>query len=159
MSGEPIIVLPGAAMAPLVQAAAKVAQAGLGRYAVIGGVAVSARLGQAHSSDRRLHAIEDRRPSGGMDKRAGDAWDIYRILLDLDRDGRVRRELATLEQPLRQAVAAAGARILMDRAARTVSWLKAGDERMARVTIEDLRSLAEPALEALDEWRGDLRGP
>lgn len=28
----------------------------------------------------KLHAIEDRRPSGGMDKRAGDAWDIYRIL-------------------------------------------------------------------------------
>ena len=97
----------------------------------------------------KLHAIEDRRPSGGMDKRAGDAWDIYRILLDLDRDGSVRRELATLQQPLRQAVAEAGGRILVDRAARTVSWLKAGDERMARVIVDDLRSLAEPALEAL----------
>lgn len=238
-------------MAPLVQAAAKVAVAGLGRFAVIGGVAVSARLGQAHRATAdidavvddatpppavetllelphaeadpsgphrvlingikveiqgtepfeptdldgltdkqilyvgshryalesateitlvaedggaqatipiatpgaivamKLHAIEDRRPSGGMDKRAGDAWDIYRILLDLDRDGSVRRELATLQQPLRQAVAEAGGRILVDRAARTVSWLKAGDERMARVIVDDLRSLAEPALEAL----------
>lgn len=244
-------------MALLVRAAARVAEAGLGRYAVIGGVAVSARLGQAHratadidavvddatpppavetlaelphaeadpsgphrvlidgvkveiqgtepfeASDldgltakqilyvgahryaldaatpvtlvaevggaqatvpvatpgaivaMKLHAIEDRRPSGGMDKRAGDAWDIYRILLDLDRDGSVRRELAALQQPLRQVVAAAGSRILVDRAARTVSWLKAGDERMARVTVQDLRSLAEPVLAALDEAGDD----
>lgn len=260
MSGEPRIVLPGAAMAPLIQAAAKVANAGLGRYAVVGGVAVSARLGQAHRATAdidavvddatpppavetllelphaqvdpsgphrvlidgvkveiqgtepfapsdldgltdkqilyvgshryaldsatpvmlvaddggrqatvpvatpgaivamKLHAIEDRRPSGGMDKRAGDAWDIYRILLDLDRDGSVRRELATLQYPLRQVVAAAGTRILVDRAARTVSWLKAGDERMARVTVEDVRSLAEPVLATLDAGHDESPG-
>lgn len=35
-------------MVRLVRAAAKVAAANLGCYAVIGGVAVSARLGQAH---------------------------------------------------------------------------------------------------------------
>lgn len=244
-------------MAPLVQAAARVAEAGLGRFAVIGGVAVSARLGQAHRATAdidavvddatpppavetllelpqaeadpsgphrvlidgikveiqgtepfepsdldgltdkqilyvgshryaldsattvrliaedggaqatvpiatpgaivamKLHAIEDRRPSGGMDKRAGDAWDIYRILLDLDRDGTVRQELAALPWPLRQVVVAAGARILIDRATRTISWLKSGDERMAGVSVEDLRSLAEPALAALDEARDD----
>jgi len=195
VSGEPQVVIAGSAMAPLVRAAAKLAEANLGRYAVIGGVAVSARLGQAHratadidtvvddltpppaidallelpeakadpsgphrvlidgikvevqatepiqpgdlrgltdkqilyvgahryaldsastvtliaeADDARavvpvasaaaivamkLHAIEDRRPSGGLDKRAGDAWDIYRILLDLDRDAAVRHEL------------------------------------------------------------------
>lgn len=244
-------------MAALVRAAAMVAEAGLGRYAVIGGVAVSARLGQAHRATAdidavvddatpppavetllelpqavadpsgphrvlidgikveiqgtepfepsdldgltdkqilyigshryaldtatavtlvaedggaqatvpvatpgaivamKLHAIEDRRPSGGMDKRAGDAWDIYRILLDLDRDEAVRRELAALPRPLRQVVAASGTRLLVDRAIRTVSWLKAGDERMARVTVDDLRSLAETALAALDEARDD----
>jgi len=193
VSGEPTVILPGEAMVRLVGAAAKVGAAPLGRYAIIGGVAVSARLQQtrratadidtvvddmtpppavetllalpgahpdptgahrvlvdgikvevqgtepfddadldgltdkqilyvaahryaldsatsvtlvAQDADVRatvrvatagalfamkLHAIEDRRPAGGMDKRAGDAWDIYRILLDLDRTGAVCR--------------------------------------------------------------------
>jgi hypothetical protein len=38
----------------------------------------------------KLHAIEDRSDTAGQHKRAGDAWDIYRILVDLDADGSVR---------------------------------------------------------------------
>lgn len=236
---------------PLVRAAAKVADANLGRYAIIGGVAVSARLGQAHRStadidtvvddltpppaietllavpgaradptgDHRvliggvmveiqgtepfapadldgltdkqilyvgshryalesatgitlvaqaeqaratvpvatpgalfamkLHAIEDRRPSGGLDKRAGDAWDLYRILLDLDRSGAVRDELVVLPQPLRAVIADTTERILVERATRTVSWLKAGDEQMAVVGAAELQALGQSVVTAL----------
>ena len=99
----------------------------------------------------KLHAIEDRRPAGGMDKRAGDAWDIYRILLDLDRTGAVRDEVGTVSSPLRRVVAEAIARILVTRAARTISWLKAGDDRMAVITAEELQALARPVAEMLQE--------
>ncbi len=251
VSGETLVVLPGEAMTRLVRAAAKIADANLGRYAIIGGVAVSARLGQAHratadidavvddltpppaietlldvpgartdptgahrvlidgikveiqgtepfSSDdldgltdeqvlyigahryalesatavtlvaqaepvratvpvatpgalfaMKLHAIEDRRPSGGLDKRAGDAWDLYRILLDLDRTAIVRDELAAIPTPLRNVIAETAERILVERAVRTASWLKAGDERMAIVTAQELQALALPVVEAL----------
>jgi hypothetical protein len=238
-------------MVRLVRAAAKVADAHLGSYAVIGGVAVSARLGQAHRATAdidtvvddltpppaiealldvpgahadptgahrvlidgikvevqgtepfapadlegltdkqilyvgahryalgsatavtlvaqaeharatvpvatpgalfamKLHAIEDRRVGGGLDKRAGDAWDMYRILLDLDRSGEVRNELSALPAPLRQVVADAAERIFIERSARTVSWLKAGDERMAAIALDELQALGQPVIDAL----------
>lgn len=97
----------------------------------------------------KLHAIEDRRSGGGLDKRAGDAWDIYRILLDLDRTTEVRDELAALPHPLRRVVAETATRILVERAARTISWLKAGDERMAAVGAEELQALGRPVIAAL----------
>ncbi len=238
-------------MVRLVRAAAKVAGANLGSYAIIGGVAVSARLGQAHRATAdidtvvddltpppaiealldipgahadpsgahrvlidgikvevqgtepfaladldglndkqilyvgahryalesatpitlvaqadqtrttvpvatpgalftmKLHAIEDRRSGGGIDKRAGDAWDIYRILLDLDRDGTVREELVALPLPLRRVVADTAERILVERSTRTISWLKAGDERMAAITAGELQALGGPVVVAL----------
>lgn len=238
-------------MVQLVRAAAKVADANLGSYAVIGGVAVSARLGQAHRAtadidtvvddltpppavealldvpgahldptgahrvlidgikievqgtepfapddldgltdkqilyvgahryalesatavtlvaqaehvsatvpvatpgalfSMKLHAIEDRRAGGGLDKRAGDAWDMYRILLDLDRGGEVRDELSALPARLRQVVSETTERIFIQRAARTVSWLKAGDERMATIALEELQALGQPVVDAI----------
>jgi hypothetical protein len=238
-------------MVRLVRAAAKVADANLGSYAVIGGIAVSARLGQAHRATAdidtvvddltpppaikalldvpgahadptgahrvlidgikvevqgtepfepgdlegltdkqilyvgahryalesatavtlvaqadqaratvplatpgalfamKLHAIEDRRAGGGLDKRAGDAFDMYRMLLDLDLGGGVRDELIALPLPLRQVVADTAERILVERAARTVSWLKAGDERMAAITAEELKALGQPVVAAI----------
>lgn len=111
-------------MVRLARAAAKVADAHLGRYAIIGAV-------------------------GGLDKRAGDAWDIYRILLDLDRSGEARDELSALPAPLRRVVADTAWRILIDRPTRTVSWLKAGDERMAAITAEELHALDQPVVDAL----------
>ena len=42
----------------------------------------------------KLHAIETRH-GVGQDKRAGDAWDLYRILVDLDADATVSNALAT----------------------------------------------------------------
>jgi hypothetical protein len=101
----------------------------------------------------KLHAIEDRRPAGGMDKRAGDAWDIYRILLDLDRTGAVRNELAALSPSLRRVVAEAADRILVTKAARTVSWLRAGDDRMAAIASDELPALGRPVIETLAAGR------
>jgi hypothetical protein len=59
VSGEPQVVLPGEAMIRLVRAAASVASASLGQYAIIGGVAVSARLNQAHRATTDLDAVVD----------------------------------------------------------------------------------------------------
>jgi hypothetical protein len=59
MSGEPVVVLPGEAMVRLVGAAAKIADANLGRYAIIGELAVSARLGQAHRATADNDAVVD----------------------------------------------------------------------------------------------------
>lgn len=235
-------------MGPLVRAVAAMADAGLARFAVVGGVAVSARLGQAHRATRdvdtvvdeelppdaidtllqlpgatadptrrhrvfvdgtqvevigvgsvedddlagipdrdaffvaahgwaldtarpltlvasdagvravvpvavpaalvamKLNAIEERRPVAGQDKRAGDAWDIYRLLLDRDADGCVRGQLATAPPTLRRLVSEAADRVLVSGAARTRAWLRAGDAEMAAVTADDLRVMGERLL-------------
>ena len=97
----------------------------------------------------KLHAIQDRRPSGGMDKRAGDAWDLYRLLTDLDADASIRTALSAAPLPLRAAVREAAQAVLVDGATRTRSWLRSGDARMAAVTAEEIRFLAEPLVAAL----------
>lgn len=89
----------------------------------------------------KLHAIETRSRTGEH-KRGGDAWDLYRILLDLDIDGAVTAELVGAPDPLRGLMAEAVARVLVDGAARTVGWMRGGDDRMASVHVEELRALA-----------------
>ena len=59
VSGEPVVILAGEAMARLITAAARLAEAPLGPYAIIGGVAVSCRLGQAHRATADLDAVVD----------------------------------------------------------------------------------------------------
>lgn len=238
MSGEETAHLAGQAVVPLVRAAARLADSELGRFAVIGGVAVTARLGRAHRAttdldtvvdddappdtldvlrhlegatfdaasthrvyldgtkvevigtgaveerdldgldDRqilfvashrwaletatpvtmtadggvratvpmarasalvamKLHAIQDRRVGGGLDKRAGDAWDIYRLLTDLDIPT-TAADLQSTMAPLRRAVIAAAQEVLVDRAGRTSGWLRSGDAEMASVRADDL---------------------
>lgn len=252
-SGSESVVLPGAAMVPLVKAVAALDRAGIGRFAIVGGVAVTARLGRAHratadvdtvvdettppnaveallalpgaspdpASDHRvlvdkttieilgvgpvdaadfddmptkdalfvaahvwaldtsipltivagarpnvratapfaipaalvamkLHAIEDRSETRGLEKRAGDAWDIYRLLVDLDGDGAIRQELASAPELLRRLVKDAAERVLVSGAARTRSWLRAGDDAMAAVTADELRFVGRRVLDALE---------
>lgn len=96
----------------------------------------------------KLHAVQDRSGAGAV-KRAGDAWDIYRLLVDFDADGYVRRELATAPAPLPMLIADAAERVLVADAPRTRSWLRQGDDAMASVTIEELRYVAHPLLDAL----------
>lgn len=58
-SGGDLVILPGDAMLPLVRAVAALADAGLGRYTVVGGVAVAARLNQAHRATADVDTVVD----------------------------------------------------------------------------------------------------
>lgn len=57
--GAPPVQLPGPAMRALVRAVAQMSKADLGRWAVIGGVAVAARLGQAHRVTADVDTVVD----------------------------------------------------------------------------------------------------
>jgi hypothetical protein len=252
-SGDDLVILPGDAMVPLVRAVAALADAGVMRYAVVGGVAVAARLKQAHRATAdvdtvvdettppdaveallalpdtvrdpsaghrvfvagtkveilgvgplaesdlegiptkdalfvashvwaldtatpltivaaaaldvratapfatpatliamKLHAIEDRSNTSGQHKRAGDAWDIYRILVDLDIDGSVRQAFTQASNTLRYLVRDAAERVLLSAAARTRGWLRAGDDAMAAVTTEELELVGRALVDALE---------
>lgn len=96
----------------------------------------------------KLHAIEDRRGYSTL-KRASDAWDLYRLLVDLDRDGWLSSALAAAPDPLPQLVRRAAERVLVTGAARTRSWLVQGDAVMASVQADDLRLVAEPLVATL----------
>jgi hypothetical protein len=249
VSGEASVYLRGPAMLPLIRAAARLADADLGGFAVIGGVAVSARLGRAHRAttdvdtvvdddrppdaidvlhhltgatadsthrhlvyieetkvevigtgavteldledldDRqihfvaahrwaletatpvtligddgtranvpmarssaliamKLHAIQDRRLVGGSDKRGGDAWDIYRLITDLDVDT-TAKELRSMLPSLIRVVIAAANEILVERASRTRGWLRTGDAEMASVASDDLIAAGTDLIERI----------
>lgn len=96
----------------------------------------------------KLHAIQTRSPAG-QDKRAGDAWDIYRPLLDLDADGSIRDELIAAPPTLRLLVREAAERVLLSEAARTRTWLRTSDHLMSAVTVEQLRHVGQPLVDAL----------
>jgi len=51
--------LAGPAMVPLVRAVAALGEAGLGRYAIVGGVAVAVRLGRAHRATADVDTVVD----------------------------------------------------------------------------------------------------
>jgi hypothetical protein len=92
----------------------------------------------------KLHAIETR-STVGVDKRSGDAWDLFRLLLDLDAAaGLVLDQLTAAPSRLRQLVAEATERVLRSGANRTIGWLRAGDDQMASVTADELRYWSSP---------------
>jgi hypothetical protein len=97
----------------------------------------------------KLHAIQDRSATSGIDKRAGDGWDIFRLLLDLDGSGAVRSELTEAPRPLRELLVEAVDRVLVAGAARTSGWMRSGDEVMGSVTPDQLRAVGGPLLDAL----------
>lgn len=96
----------------------------------------------------KLHAIETR-SSAGRDKRAGDAWDLYRILADLDHEGSVTAAILTAPPALRTLIASAADRVLLTGADRTRGWMRAGDDVIASVTAGELRVVAQPLLHSL----------
>jgi hypothetical protein len=246
------VVLSGPAMVPLVRAVARLSVAGLAPYAVVGGVAVSARLGQAHRATAdvdavvdetqppeaaeallalpgaepdptgahrvriegtkveligmepisaedlggltdaqvlfigshswalttaseltvvagadpavrttapfatpaslvamKLHALLNRRVVGDREKRAGDGWDVFRLLTDCNRDGSLAEALCGAPGPLLRVVRAAVDAALVSGAARTRSLMAAGDDQMASVTVDELRYVGGRLLEGL----------
>ena len=66
-SGADVVILPGAGMVSLIRAVGALGEAGIARYAIVGGVAVTIRLGNAHHqlpnpiSKRRCRAGPHRR--------------------------------------------------------------------------------------------------
>lgn len=58
-SDGPVVLLAGEAIEGLVRAIAQMASADLGPYAIVGGVAVAARLGQAHRVTRDVDTVVD----------------------------------------------------------------------------------------------------
>jgi Nucleotidyl transferase AbiEii toxin, Type IV TA system len=97
----------------------------------------------------KLHAIEDRSSTSGIDKRAGDGWDIFRLLVDLDGNGALRSAFADASDELRDLVGRAVDRVLVSGAARTAGWMRGGDELMGAVTSDQLRAVGGPLLDAL----------
>lgn len=97
----------------------------------------------------KLHAIEDRSPTSRVDKRASDGSDLFQLLVHCDADGALRAELASLGPNLRGLIAGAADRVLMSGAPRTRSWMRSGDTDAAQVTVDELRSVGRPLLEAL----------
>lgn len=85
----------------------------------------------------KVHAIQERRPHAGLDKRAGDAWDIYRLITDIG-PAPIASELRSALPRLRALVTEAASQVLVERAGRTRGWLRAGDDAMASVEVEDL---------------------
>ena len=97
----------------------------------------------------KLHAIEDRKQTSGVDKRAGDGWDLFRILVDLDGAGAVREEFAEALPTLRRLTLEAAERILITKAARTSGWMRSGDGAMGEVSADELRTVGQPFCAAL----------
>lgn len=96
----------------------------------------------------KLHAIEDRSASG-LAKRAGDAWDIYRLLLDRDADGEIREALANVPARLRELVRDSATRVLVSNVVRTRGWMQAGDTAIAAVTADELRFVGQRLTDSL----------
>lgn len=98
----------------------------------------------------KLHALLNRRATGGREKRAGDGWDLFRLLTDCDRDGSLAGGLlgapATFLGVVRVALDAA----LVTGAPRTRSLMAAGDDQMAAVTVEEIRYVGSRLLERLE---------
>jgi hypothetical protein len=96
----------------------------------------------------KLHAFLDRRSTSGPDKRPGDLWDIYNLLLFVAGDAAA--DLASAGRLLRQTVAATVERHLVDGAARARTVLRSSnDERYQAITAAELEHAASSFLERL----------
>lgn len=70
----------------------------------------------------KLHAIQDR-AGEGQAKRAGDAWDIHRLLAHHNRTGEITRSIQQAPEALRDAVQAAARGVLVDGSTRARAWV------------------------------------
>lgn len=97
----------------------------------------------------KLHAYLDRRRVAGPDKRPGDLWDIYHLLLHQARAA--ADDLATASPRLRGVVVDLVRRQLIDDAARARSVLRlSNDERYNAISSADLRLAADTFLQRVE---------
>lgn len=98
----------------------------------------------------KLHAYLGRRRVAGPDKRPGDLWDIYNLLLHLGGDATA--DLAAANPSLARVVATTVRQHLVAGAIRARSvLLTSNDERYQAVTAEEISYAAEAFLDALGE--------
>lgn len=98
----------------------------------------------------KLHAYMDRRRVAGPDKRPGDLWDIYNLLLHLGGD--VAADLAAANPNLARVVATTVRQHLVAGAPRARSvLLTSNDERYQAITAEEISYAALAFLDALGE--------
>ena len=95
----------------------------------------------------KLHAIQDRSDRAASIKRGSDAWDLFRLLSDLDNDGAVSGGFADASSTLRRLTLDAAQRVLVDGANRTVGWMRIAD---VGITADELRYVATRFIEAID---------
>lgn len=97
----------------------------------------------------KLHAYLDRRRVAGPDKRPGDLWDIYHLLLHLGRE--TASDLATASPRLCAVVADLTRAHLVDGAARARAVLRlSSDARYEAITADELRFVADAFIDDLD---------
>lgn len=97
----------------------------------------------------KLHAYLDRRRVAGPDKRPGDLWDIYHLLLHQGREAAA--DLVTGNLHLRDVVVDVIRAQLVDGATRARSVLRlSNDERYEAITAEELSLAAEAFVQRLD---------
>lgn len=98
----------------------------------------------------KLHAYLDRRRVAGPDKRPGDLWDIYNVLLHLGGDAAA--DLAAANPRLARVVVTAVRDHLVVGAARARSVLLiSNDERYQAITAEEIGYVAVAFLDSLGE--------
>ncbi len=98
----------------------------------------------------KLHAYLDRRRVAGRDKRPGDLWDIYNLLLHLGGDAAA--DLAGANPSLIRVVATTVRDQLVAGAARARSVLLiSNDERYQAITAEEINYAAAAFLDSLGE--------
>lgn len=96
----------------------------------------------------KLHAYLDRRSTSGPDKRPGDLWDIYNLLLLVARDA--ADDLAAGGMLLQQVVASTLRQQLIDSAARARTVLRSSnDERYQAITAAELEHAAADFVDRL----------
>jgi len=98
----------------------------------------------------KLHAYLDRRRVAGPDKRPGDLWDIYNLLLHLGADAAA--DLTATNASLARVLATTVRNQLVEGASRARSVLiTSNDERYQAITAEEISYAAMTFLYALGE--------
>ena len=97
----------------------------------------------------KLGAVNQRRGIS-LHKRSSDAFDIYRLLAQHDRNGEVATTLASAPDGLGPWCAGQAREIFDTNAEQTKRWLNNGSPDMAAITAEQLRTVGTLFADALD---------